>query len=312
MMTLASRAAGVVTRQELLASGLSSSTIVNRVRQGFLLNTGPGLYEVPEMTNRSTSLFRAVKSVPGSAISHTSAGRMYEFPLEVGDRAELVHITAPWGGSRTQMQGVVLHRTRLPCGDEIDYPISGLPVLSPARTILDLAGDPNLSHRRLSHVIETQITAGRIDPDELRRLLERPGLRGVAGARRLRTLVDGLFDGEPIAESMLERRFQRLLAQHDLSGFRRQVEAPWYDGRRGVVDFANSEVELIVEVDGRRWHSVSQAMAEDRRRDRLAAAHGWQVMRVTWEDLTTEPAATAEQVAAAVAARRQRWRPQAS
>ena len=48
---------------------------------------------------------------------------------------------------------------------------------------------------------------------------------------------------------------------------------------------------LIVEADGRRWHTARQAMADDRRRDRIAAANGWVVIRVTWDDVVTRPAA---------------------
>ncbi|MDH3295833.1 MAG: DUF559 domain-containing protein [Acidimicrobiia bacterium] len=308
VLTLASRSAGVVTRRELLEAGLSSSTISARVSQGFLSAVWPGLYEVPEMANQHTPLFRAVKSVTGSALSHQSAGWVWEAPLGLSKLDESVHVTAARNGTRTDMPGVVRHRTRRPFEEDIRYPIDGLPVLSPARTILDLAGEPTIGNRRLSHIVETQITAGRVQPDELSGLLLRPGLRGVSGARRLRAVVDNLLDDEPVADSMLERLFVQVLADHGIGGFRRQVAVPWYDGRRGVVDFANVSTELIVEVDGRRWHATGQAMTEDRRRDRLAATHGWQVLRVTWEDLVEQPTRTAEQVAAAVTSRRRRCR----
>lgn len=306
ILTLASRSAGVVTRSDLLDSGVPSSTITQRVERGFLMTVWAGLYEVPEMTNETTPLFRAVKSVPDSAISEVSAGRVHGAPLPSPDADEPVHIVAPYRGPRTTMPGVVLHRTRRPFAEDIRYPVPGLPTLSPARTVLDLAGLASITDRRLAHIVESQLTARLLDPGELMTMLERPGLRGVAGAARLRTVVESLVDDEPVADSMLERRFAELLVDHDITGFRRQVRPPWYDGRRGTVDFADPELRLIVEVDSRRWHSTTQALTEDRRRDRQAAAAGWQVVRVTWSDIVDEPTLTAEHLLAAIGARRRR------
>lgn len=304
ILTLASRSSGVVTRTELLAHGLSSSTIAARAQQGFLMVVWPGLYEVPELTDQNTPLFRAVKSAPGSAIADLSAGRIWQAPLPAADVDEPIHIAALREGPRTEMPGVVIHRTRRPFIEDIRFPIPGLPTLSPARTVLDLAGNSQIGDQRLAHVVESQLTARVLDRSEIMNLLDRPSLRGVTGATRLRSIVESLLDDEPVADSMLERRFERLLVDDGIAGFQRQVRPPWYDGRRGVVDFAHPTVKLIVEVDGRRWHATSQAMTEDRRRDRVAATHGWQVLRFTWSDVVDTPTRTAHQVSKIVDARR--------
>ena len=125
-------------------------------------------------------------------------------------------------------------------------------------------------------------------------LLDHPGLRGVSGVARLRRVLAGLLDDQPVPDSILERRFADLLDRHALDGFERQVRPPWYDGRRGVVDFADRAAGLIVEVDGRQWHATTQAMADDRRRDRQAAVRGWQVVRLMWADIVDGPEQTAE------------------
>ncbi|MDH3300933.1 MAG: endonuclease domain-containing protein [Acidimicrobiia bacterium] len=85
--------------------------------------------------------------------------------------------------------------------------------------------------------------------------------------------------------------------------FEPQFRPPWYDGLRGVVDFAHPNLRLVVEADGRRWHSREQEMAADRRRDRLAARHGWVTMRFTWAEITGRPAAVASELRAVVATR---------
>lgn len=302
ILTLASRSAGVVTRQELLDAGVSSSTIASRVRGGYLAHVWSGLYEVPEMTSEWTSHFRAVKSVPGAAVAGRSAVPFWGAPLRMRSE-DPVHIVGPWDGSRTTMPGVALRRTRLCFADEVRYPVPGLPVLSAAQTLVDLAADPTIGRARLVDTVEKVTAAGHTIPAEVLRIIEMKQGRGVAGIPRLRRVIRELFDDEPVPASVLEYRFQRLVEHSALPRFSRQVRPPWYDGRRGTVDFAHIEAKLIVEVDGRDSHSARQAMAEDRRRDRIAAGHGWLVIRLTWDDVVDHPTATLEQVEAAFNAR---------
>jgi very-short-patch-repair endonuclease len=79
---------------------------------------------------------------------------------------------------------------------------------------------------------------------------------------------------------------------------------PWYDGIRGIVDFALPELQLIVEADGRRWHAVTQAQEEDRRRDRRAARHGWTVLRFSGHEISHRKASLVDELCGLFAARR--------
>jgi very-short-patch-repair endonuclease len=47
--------------------------------------------------------------------------------------------------------------------------------------------------------------------------------------------------------------------------------------------------KVIVELDGRQAHLTASAFETDRERDRLAALAGWQVIRLTWRQLTEQP-----------------------
>lgn len=105
----------------------------------------------------------------------------------------------------------------------------------------------------------------------------------------IRMLSHELLDEEPIPASELERRGHQLFRRGGLGEFSMHFVPPWSDGVRGVVDFAWENERVIVELDGRRWHAVTKAQEEDRRRDRVAAAKGWVVLRFGWQELVERP-----------------------
>lgn len=112
-----------------------------------------------------------------------------------------------------------------------------------------------------------------------------------------------LFRDEPVAQSMLEARVEEMLVGAGITSLCRQFRPPWFDGVRGTVDFADPMAGVILEVDGRSWHSTSQAMAEDRRRDRVAAGHGWVVLRVVADEVALRPSSVIEEVRAVLVSR---------
>jgi len=93
--------------------------------------------------------------------------------------------------------------------------------------------------------------------------------------------------GGDIAESRLERRFLDVI---DASGLERPIlqwNPPWDPGVR--VDAAFVDARLLVELDGRVFHDAPSSFEIDRRRDQVAAAHGWMTLRFTWANLRDEP-----------------------
>lgn len=80
-----------------------------------------------------------------------------------------------------------------------------------------------------------------------------------------------------------------------------QFRPPWHDGIRGTVDFAWPAERVLLEVDGRRWHAVTQAFEEDRRRDQAALAAGWWPIRAGWQQVTTRPGELVQVIRTALA-----------
>ncbi len=65
----------------------------------------------------------------------------------------------------------------------------------------------------------------------------------------------------------------------------------WYEPGEARVDALVPAWNLIVEGDGRRWHTRVADFESDRWRDNLAQAHGYDVLRFTWRRMTQEPTA---------------------
>lgn len=72
-------------------------------------------------------------------------------------------------------------------------------------------------------------------------------------------------------------------------------------GRTVVPDFLWRAQRLVVEVDGAQFHSGAIARRDDARRQALLEAHGYRVLRVTYEQLTRQPAQTFARIAHALA-----------
>ena len=78
-----------------------------------------------------------------------------------------------------------------------------------------------------------------------------------------------------------ETRLWAGLRKHAVEGFRfrRQVRLLEF-----IVDFACHDAKLAVEVDGA-THSTDEEVARDRERDRRVWADGWEVVRVTNDEV---------------------------
>ena len=123
----------------------------------------------------------------------------------------------------------------------------------------------------------------------MRDLVKMASRRRLGGVRTLRGLVDVRGDDDAISESELESRVFRLLRATHYPLPERQVHID-VGKRRGRVDFFYPEANLVIEVDGRRWHAGRRPEVRDRRRDHSLVLGGKRVLRFTWEDVVHEPA----------------------
>jgi hypothetical protein len=131
---IARAAHGVVTRRELLAAGVTAAEIKQRIRTGALLREHPGVYRVghraPSLEARYLAAVRACGD--GAVLSGVAAG--YLLGLVKG-AVPAPEVTTRW---QRHVKGVQTRRCPgLDGRDVMDW--LGIPVTTPARTLVDLA-----------------------------------------------------------------------------------------------------------------------------------------------------------------------------
>jgi very-short-patch-repair endonuclease len=165
----------------------------------------------------------------------------------------------------------------------------GIPVTTPARTLLDLAG-----------VLDPSDLARAVEEAEVQRLVTRRQLTDIVarnrqpGAKALREALRR-YDEPAMTCSEAERRMLRLIRAARLPRPRTNALIG-----RHEVDFLWPAERLVVEVDGFAFHSTRRAFEHDRARDADHHRAGYRVIRLTWRQIAHEPEAVVATIAASL------------
>jgi very-short-patch-repair endonuclease len=100
--------------------------------------------------------------------------------------------------------------------------------------------------------------------------------------------IEGANDDDA-TRSELEFLFLKLCRQHKLPAPEVNV---WITGV--LVDFAWRERRLIVETDGYRYHRGRLSFENERARDLQLRSHGFEVVRLTYNQVARQPEKTAD------------------
>jgi very-short-patch-repair endonuclease len=161
----------------------------------------------------------------------------------------------------------------------------GIPVTTPARTLLDLAaGLPERELHRALDQAEIQALTDYPSLDALARA--RIGHRGAGELRRALTRHDA---GATLTRSELEERFLELCNAHHIPRPQVNVYAAGLQ-----VDFLFAAARLVVETDGFRYHRTRAAFERDRERDQELAVAGYRVLRFTYRQIVEDAAVVAK------------------
>lgn len=280
---LRTRPSPVVSRREALALGYTDRMIRRRLEAGWWTQLVAGVYDTSASPDSwLATLTGAVSKLP-AVVSHHSAAELHAFPGT--PRGKLI-VTVPHRTTHSY-PGVDVRQSTDLTPDYITE-VEGLPTTDPERTFLDIAH----GHKQvyLTNLLEQLIVSGIIDPERLDETIRQLGRRGRPGTVRARTAAERVMI--PLVEELeseLERIVLQLIREAGLPLPELQYPLPWRSLRPGRVDMAYVAARLIIECDGRRWHIAAKTFEDDRRRDNLATAAGWRVIRITWKMATEQP-----------------------
>jgi hypothetical protein len=288
VLDLAAEQHGAFSRHQARALGCTDRVITRRVATGRWSAAAPGVLVLPgrRATWRRALWVAHLHAGPSSVVSHESAARLHG---STQVRRGVVAVTVE-GRRRHGIPGVVWHRPTDLVPAEV-VRIDGLPVTSPARTVVDLAAV--VSAPRLRLVVEAGVLDRSLTLAEVGAILSRVRRRGKPGVSRLAAVLDDLGPGDGIPHSELERLLDRVIELAGLPPPLREHPLPGAGPRSGFVDRYWPDARLVVEADGRRWHARHQQMKADADRDLLAHAAGAATNRLLWEHLHHDPDGTA-------------------
>jgi len=159
----------------------------------------------------------------------------------------------------------------------------GVRCTTATRTILDLAGR-NLRAHRIEDAIDSAVRLRRTSLTQLTARINEPGLSHRRGVTLLRELL--LDSG---GESLLERRFLRLMRTTGLPRPTCQVMHRAGRGTAARVDFQFPGTQVVVEVSGRLGHTSNSDRRRDAHRRNLLQLGGLQVVEFTTADVIDDP-----------------------
>jgi len=279
---LARQQAGVISRQQLLAGGLTPQMITTRLERGRWQQLDWGVYATfTGPPPRQAWLWAAVlRAGPGAVLSHLTAAELHGL---LDTPAEAIFVTVP-STRRISAPGLVVRTSSRVT--EATQPGRQPPRTSVEETVLDLAQlawtfDDACGW--LTHACGRRLTtAAKLEQAQQLR-------KKMRWRRELEDVLKAAADG---IHSALEYRYLRDVERaHGLPRSRHQVRVV-IDGKTVYRDAYYEKYKLAVELDGKLAHPDEERW-RDSHRDNQAGAEGILTARYGWRDVYGHPCETA-------------------
>ena len=277
---LARRQHGVWNRRQALAAGVTQRMIATRTASSAWLTVDHGVYaHVASAPTWERSVMAAVLAEPWAVASHQSAAVLHDL---VGFRGGRPVITIRPGANARGLLALA-HRGL----DTRTTAVRGIPAVTLDQVFVDLAQSVSEHRLRTALGARADQSPGLLDAVRDRYCALAP--RGGRNLRKLRTTLERFGAGDLPDESELERRMRTVFTVPAVPPIQWQAPFPGRRPGRQRVDGLIPAWSVVLEADGRAWHTRSADFESDRRRDSEAAAAGLQTLRFTWHQLVDEP-----------------------
>lgn len=268
---------GVLSWAQLLALGMSSSTITDWCRRGYLARLRPGVYLWREALTDRSHLGALLAQQPRAVASHRAAAELHRYD---GIEVYATDVTVP---PNVRLRGPTVHRTTDLVVPEIVL-VDGLRTTDEVRTLCDLG--KVVDHDVVERAVESYL---RRRPGGIPPLLDRATALARPGRAGPRVVLDVLArrpPGAPPTDSDLETVFLQTLRAHAVEEPVRLFVLRDASGRP-ICEFDDCypDVRLFIELDGWAFHGSKEAFGRDRRRQNAAVALGWTPLRFTDSDV---------------------------
>lgn len=287
---LAGRQHGRVGRTQLRDLGLTLRQIRTRRERGWLREEHPGVYAVGHQApSRLGGQMAAVLSCGDDGfLSHWAAKGVWE--LRRVPRGVPIDVTVP-GRQLRPRRGVRMHRSSLPFADRTVT--HGLPVTTPARTIVDLAAVA--SPYEVGRAFEEGRRRGLATAEAVEDVLCRR--RGSRGAAVVAMLLTDLRPPQR-TRSEMERRLLELVRAAELPEPVANLRVGPYE-----LDLAWPALKVAAEYDSWIFHGSPEAQSRDAVKRARLEPMGWLILGVPERRMERRPLAVIADLARAIGAR---------
>ena len=279
LAALSRRQHGVWSRRQAISRGITAKMISTRVASGEWVVLDNGVFgHIAAPATWERSVMAAVVAEPWAVASHRSSAVLHDLASFRPGRPEIT--VRPGANARGRL--AIVHRGV----DVRTTTIRGIPVVTLAQTFVDLA-------QVVSRTKVAKALAAKVDADDrvlgaVRDRYCQLAPRGGRDLRGLRAVLDGFGAGPVPARSELERRLGEVLGPMALPRLVWEAPFPGREATSQRVDVLVPDWSLVIEADGRAWHTRTDDFDRDRRRDAEAAANGYLTLRFTWHQLQHE------------------------
>ena len=278
---IASHQYGVVSLEQARSAGLTQRMVDVRLNSGAWIRLASGVYAMASAAPRwERQMAAALLSQPGSVAAGQSAAYLHEMPgFGPGRPVVANHPTAnarsPLGKVVRTKYFDILQRQRIRGFETTDY----------ADTVMMLAA--STPSPVLERLIDDGLASKKVKVETLASIAR--SRAGAPGIRKLRTLIETRSEDayEPTVTE-LERMLHRVIDHPMVPPTTRQRPFQFEEVAM-TVDVYIPVWRLIIEADGRRWHTRVADFERDRRRDNHATANGYAVLRFTYRMLRDSP-----------------------